>query len=156
MVRLGRFVEAARLVGESCDDPSWSCDLLMGLVLHRSGQAVRAEPLFRQGMKMAPEPLACRLESIEPLLLDADLSHYRGLACDDRDEFHLRLWWLADPFFSRPGNERWTEHSARRLETGITNTRAGHGSQPSGNFNDKWWFESLNQNKFLLKSGVKG
>src|SRR5207249_1212141 len=60
----------------------------------------------------------CRWTDVSPLL-DGELARrYHSLGCADREALAARLWWLAHPLLSLPGNDRRTEHFAR-----ITMTR---------------------------------
>jgi hypothetical protein len=50
------------------------------------------------------------------MLLDEPLlKTYKPATCDERARLNERLWWLADPMHSRPGNDRRTEHYTRVL-----------------------------------------
>jgi hypothetical protein len=42
---------------------------------------------------------------------------YRETACQEWAEVEARLWWLADPLYLRPGNDRYTEHRSRVVGT---------------------------------------
>src|SRR2546425_3659332 len=60
-----------------------------------------------------PRDERCRWTDVS-LLLDGELARrYRRLPCDQRGAFEERLWWLAQPLYSLPGNDRRTEHLAR-------------------------------------------
>ena len=60
-----------------------------------------------------PRDERCRWTDVS-VLLDGELARrYRQLPCDKRGAFEERLWWLAQPLYSLPGNDRRTEHLAR-------------------------------------------
>ena len=99
-----------------CSSVEWWCDLLRGLAHHRRGAPERAEEYYRRGLPGADPELACRLGGVGEILRGRDRSAYDALDCTSRTEFESRFWWLADPMFSMPGNDRWTEHISRRLE----------------------------------------
>jgi hypothetical protein len=45
------------------------------------------------------------------------LASYRAVGgCGERQSFEERFWWLSDPFWSVPGNERFDEHLARNVQ----------------------------------------
>ncbi len=113
--RLRRTATAVDLAME-CSSVEWWCDLLRGLAHHRQGMPERAEEYFRRGLPGADQELACRLAGVGELLRGRDRSAYDALDCASRTEFESRFWWLADPMFSMPGNDRWTEHISRRFE----------------------------------------
>lgn len=113
--RLGRHPVAADLAGE-CAAVEWWCELVAGMAYHRAGREDIAEGRFRAGLTEADPEVACRLEGVSELLHEADRHRYQELACADRGAFHDRFWWLADPILTTPGNDRWSEHVARRFE----------------------------------------
>jgi hypothetical protein len=60
-----------------------------------------------------PDELRCRWTDLKPLL-DGVLRHrLTRLDCASRAALSERLWWLAQPLLSRPGNDRRVEHFAR-------------------------------------------
>lgn len=113
--RLRRTATAVDLAIE-CSSVEWWCDLLRGLAHHHRDMPERAEEYFRRGLLAADRELACRLAGVGELLTRRDRDTYDDLNCSTRTEFEARFWWLADPMFSMPGNDRWTEHISRRFE----------------------------------------
>ena len=113
--RLGRHPVAASLA-EECAAVEWWCELVAGMAYHRAGMEEIAEGRFRTGLAAADPEVACRLEGVSELVHEADRHRYQELACSDRGPFHERFWWLADPFLTIPGNDRWSEHVTRRFE----------------------------------------
>jgi len=61
-----------------------------------------------------PEDERCRWTDLSALLAEPLRRRYRRLACGERAAFEARLWWLAQPLLARSGNDRRTEHFARR------------------------------------------
>ena len=113
--RLADFEDALALAGE-CAVASWWCELLLGMVHDRGGRISEAESRFRSALRGADTALASRLMGILELLGDADRREYQRLAGRDRADFEQRFWWLTDPLWSVPGNDRWTAHIRRRFE----------------------------------------
>ena len=113
--RLGRHPVAAA-VAKECAAVEWWCELVAGMAYHRAGLEDIAEGRFQTGLAEADPEVACRLEGVSELLHEADRHRYEELACADRGPFHDRFWWLADPMLTTPGNDRWSEHVARRFE----------------------------------------
>jgi hypothetical protein len=106
---------AALGAAQSCRAEQWWCDALIGLALHTSNRFVAAEKMFARSLQEMPAATRCEWTDLS-LLLDADaLDAYRRLGCSARESANRRIWWLADPLFSTPGNERRTEHFARRV-----------------------------------------
>ena len=112
------YVDRALEVARGCGAVSWWCDLVLGLALHRFGRSVDAAGHLQMGLLGADEQLSCRLTDITYLLDGRDGDTYTALPCPspERRAFEDRFWWLSDPLLTRPGNDRWTEHVARRFE----------------------------------------
>ena len=117
VARLGDPERALELAGR-CEAAGWWCDLVLGMAHQRAGRSVEASGRFLTGLLGADPELACRLTDITYLLDGRDLATYAALPCPgpERREFEERFWWLSDPLLTRPGNDRWTEHLARRFE----------------------------------------
>jgi len=107
--RLGDALAAAR----SCRAEAWWCRALEGFALHAAGDFAAAERAFDAALAAMPAGERDRWTDLE-LLLDSRLRRaWKELGPGERAEFARRLWWLADPLWSVPGNERRTEHFAR-------------------------------------------
>ena len=90
------------------------CGALHGLALHGQGRYVDAERAF--GEALAAMPPDRRREWLDPDEVADDgmrdrLDTLSGAGWDAEVE---RFWRLSDPFMLAPGNDRWTEHLARR------------------------------------------
>ena len=114
--------QAATLVAEQCRATPWWCAALHGLVRHVSGDFAAADSSFAAALGAMPEEERCRWTNISSLL-DGDLAgRYRHWDCGARAALEERWWWLSQPLWSQPGNDRRTEHFARhamaRLEEG--------------------------------------
>ena len=110
--------DGALELAERCEAARWWCDLVLGMANQRAGRSVDASGHFLTGLLGADPELACRLTDIAYLLDGRDLETYAALPCPgpERSEFEERFWWLSDPLLTRPGNDRRTEHLARRFE----------------------------------------
>ena len=106
---------AAREAVTACRAEQWWCDALKGLVAHSSSHFVAAEQAFARALREMPAAKRCEWTDLSPLLDGDALRAYAKLGCDEREAANRRIWWLADPLFSTPGNERRTEHFARRV-----------------------------------------
>lgn len=98
-----------------CRAERWWCDALEGLALHAADDFVAAEESFDAALVAMPR--ARRERWLDPIdLLDRDARRtYRRLDPVGREAFVRRFWWLADPFYAVPGNDRLTEHFARHV-----------------------------------------
>lgn len=114
-------VEAAR----ECRADKWWCDALIGLAAHTSDRFVAAEQAFARSVEEMPSAKRCEWTNLSQLLDDAARDAYKTLTCEQRPIANRKIWWLADPLFSTPGNERRTEHFAREtwaeIDRGGTN-----------------------------------
>src|SRR5439155_822760 len=101
------------LAARACRAPIWWCQALTGLAWHVAGDFASADSVYRDALDAMPPDERCRWTDIAPLL-DAPLARrYRRLPCDERGALEQRVWWLAQPLYSLPGNDRRTEHLAR-------------------------------------------
>jgi len=105
-------LEAAR----ECRGEGWWCRALVGWALHAAGEFVESESAFREalaGMSAAERERWTDLG----LLLDGDSARLLEDAGNEtRSRLERRYWWLADPLWSQPGNDRLTEHYARHVQ----------------------------------------
>ena len=113
--RFNRLLEAKALV-DRCEAGDGWCGLLDGIVFYRAVQPERAEAAFRVALDTVSPELACHLLDVAPLLGDPDRRQYESRPCSDRARAHEWFWWLADPLWSKPGNDRWVAHVARGVE----------------------------------------
>ncbi len=112
LVEDGRAEEAAAMA-RACRGTRWWCAALAGFSLHAAGEFAQADSAFSAALAAMPDQERCRWQDVS-LLLEGDLrDRYDHMSCPERVVFESRWWWLAAPLFSRPGNDRRTEHFAR-------------------------------------------
>jgi hypothetical protein len=104
----------AAQVAEQCRAVAWWCEALGGLVRHVERDFVGADSLFAAALADMPEDERCRWNDISSLLEGKLAGRYRDLDCAGRAALEARWWWLAQPLYSLTGNDRRTEHFARR------------------------------------------
>lgn len=102
-------------VATSCTVERPECDLLRGLVLQRGGFAELADSLFRAATSRMSDEERCAWNDVRVLLDPESRAHYGGMNCAERAAVEARLWWLTDPLYLEPGNERRAEHYARKV-----------------------------------------
>ncbi|MDQ3696434.1 MAG: hypothetical protein M3373_00195 [Gemmatimonadota bacterium] len=112
LIEAGR-VEDARGVAGECQGTRWWCLALVGYADHEAGNFVAAESAFANALRDMPARERDRWTDLRPLLSDADYGAYKKLDPPSRELAAARFWWLADPLWSMPGNDRRTEHFAR-------------------------------------------
>jgi len=104
-------------VARSCRSTRWWCDALLGLALHVAGDFAAADSAFALALDGMPSPMRCHWLNLSPLLDDDIRGTYKKMSCGEREAADARIWWVADPLFMTPGNERRTEHFSRVLHT---------------------------------------
>ncbi|HEU4457214.1 MAG TPA: hypothetical protein VFR81_29360 [Longimicrobium sp.] len=112
LVEAGRPAEAVA-AARACRSEPWWCRALEGYAHHAAGAHVDAEAAFAAAVEAMPAEERREWTDLSPLLEDGDARALRRLPAGARDSLERRLWWLADPFWSLPGNDRKTEHFAR-------------------------------------------
>jgi hypothetical protein len=122
-----QFANAEAALG-NCRAESWWCTALSGYVAHVTGDFRLADSLFAVSLAIMPEEQQCEWSNLELLLDGAAARHYHTARCEERAALNVRIFWLADPLFLTPGNERRTEHFARR----VVNTMLEHAENPHG------------------------
>ncbi len=112
LIEAGR-PEAALEAARACRAASWWCAALAGLALHTAGEYSGADSAFEAALAEMLSDERCRWTDIS-LLLDGELyKRYRRLPCEERGPFEARFWWLTQPLYALPANDRRTEHFAR-------------------------------------------
>jgi hypothetical protein len=105
---------AALTAARDCRSTAWWCESLAGFALHAAGESHAADSAFTAALGDMPRDERCRWNDLSTLLADGRLRRgYRKQTCEERGSLEVRLWWLAQPLFSRPGNDRRVEHYAR-------------------------------------------
>jgi len=110
---------AAIGVARSCRASKWWCEALLGLALHVNGDFAAADSAYSSALEDMPALTRCHWTNLSPLLDDDIRGTYRKMPCDQRDSVNGRIWWVADPLFMTPGNERRTEHFSRMVHTAL-------------------------------------
>jgi hypothetical protein len=114
LVNSGRQMDAFK-VATGCTAVEWWCSLLKGYVYHAVGRLPAAEEGFRSALTAAPEAVRCEFEDASWSVPEDMRRQLELLPCERRMAVSDTIWWLADPSFALPGNERWTEQIARTL-----------------------------------------
>jgi hypothetical protein len=95
-------------------EPGW-CDALLGYALHKRGDYVQSDSAFSVALERMPPRERERWTDLSPLLDHGATRAYRRLEAQERADFETRFWWLADPLYIVPGNDRRTEHFSRHV-----------------------------------------
>jgi len=120
-------------VARSCRATRWWCDALLGLTLHVEGNYAAADSAYGAALNEMPSQTRCHWLNLAPLLDDDIRGTYKKMTCEQREAADARIWWVADPLFMTPGNERRTEHFSRVLHTALQQDAANtYGSSWGG------------------------
>ena len=110
---------AAMGIARSCRGTKWWCEALLGLTLHVNGNFAAADSAFSTALADMPSLNRCYWTNLSPLLDDDIRGTYRKMSCSERDAINARMWWVSDPLYMMPGNERRTEHFSRVMHTAL-------------------------------------
>jgi hypothetical protein len=106
-------VEAAREAAAACSASRWWCAALSGFTLQLGDDHLAADAAFQIALREAPPEVRTRWSSLASLLDGDAKASYDTLDAKGRGALEARLWWLADPLYARPGNDRKNEHYTR-------------------------------------------
>lgn len=106
---------AAVSAANSCNGLDWWCHGLRGLALHEARASMSADSAFALALETMPAAERCRWTDISVLLTPPQRKRYGKLGCGRNEAVVARIWWLADPLHSIPGNQRQAEHYARHM-----------------------------------------
>ncbi|HSJ65565.1 MAG TPA: hypothetical protein VK922_16855 [Gemmatimonadaceae bacterium] len=118
LIDAGRLDDAQDAV-RACAAPRWWCAALAGLVRHERGETRLAEGAFDEALASMPADELERWRDLRPVLGARDGRKLREKDALARDSLASRLWWLADPLWMRPGNDRLVEQHARLVRVRI-------------------------------------
>jgi hypothetical protein len=109
-------IERAQAIARDCRSDKWWCASLVGFTSYHLYQFQRADSAFAVAMDAVPAADRCTWESVEDLLHgDPDRKWYTDLSCEERKEVTPTIWWLSDPLYLTPGNERLAAHYYREV-----------------------------------------
>lgn len=113
-VEAGRPAEALETARACRASPAW-CAALAGYAHHAAGRHRRADSAFAAALSLMEPARRCRWRDLSPVLEGPAADRYARLGCGERRAFERSLWWLSDPLYLVPGNDRRAEHYARRV-----------------------------------------
>ncbi len=105
----------ALVATRECKATPWWCLALRGFVWYSMGDTPRASAVFDSTLRIAPDSVQCAWNDLTALLPGNAAAQYAAQSCAARAELNARIWWLADPLYLTPGNERKVEQYGRRL-----------------------------------------
>ena len=118
--------DAALQVARDCRAVAWWCSALAGYVHASRNEVVRADSAFAAALAAMPPAEHCAWNDHHLVIAFESRDKYSDASCDKRDALNDRIWWLADPLFIEPGNERRVEQYVRLVVLALrTAARAG-------------------------------
>ena len=114
LVEAGRHDSAAQVSGR-CRAERWWCLALGAYVRHARGDFAGSETAFDEALAVMPDTVREAWTDIRMLLSPEERKAWARVPAADRPALEQRFWHLADPFYSRAGNERRTEHFSRHV-----------------------------------------
>lgn len=127
-----------------CGAATWWCRALEGRVLHEQGRYVEAGSAFDRALAAMDAGRRRRWTDVGVLLEGEAADRWEASDPVARRRLAARLWRLADPLHLVPGNDRRTEHLARRAMARIRRDAA----TPF----DRYWSDGLEE--LLLRYGL--
>jgi hypothetical protein len=113
LIGTGRLSQAADTT--ACRGERWWCAALAGHALHIEKKYVEANDAFSVALREMPDAERCAWHDLADLFEGEEKDVFDELPCDARAVRAERLWWLADPLYLVPGNERRSEHFSRLM-----------------------------------------
>jgi hypothetical protein len=109
----GGHAAEGRAAAAACRAQGWWCRALEGYAAHHDGAYGAADTAFAAALAAMPERERREWLDLDPILEDGDARALRRMDPAAREAAVRRLWWLSDPLWMEPGNDRKTEHFAR-------------------------------------------
>lgn len=117
-----RFAEA-RSVAEACQGDARDCLDLRALTRYVVGELTGADALFREREAIAdttrPAGASCLPDGVIALFDEVRAKQVNDYDCRDQQRLAATLFFLADPLFGLPGNERYVAHHVRRVQVAL-------------------------------------
>jgi hypothetical protein len=109
-------MERSLEVARSCRSDQWWCAGLVGFVSAVMGHDARADSAFSAALNAMTPGERCLWDDAGDLLHGDDGRRwYAQLSCEEKQRTNEALWWLADPLYLTPGNERRSAHYFRQV-----------------------------------------
>jgi hypothetical protein len=111
-------------IAEECKVSSYDCARLVGFAEGQAKSYAKADAAYRYADSIAyARPLSdanpCISNAVWLLFTVADREKVNSKPCSEQRAFIDRMWWLSDPMWSVPGNERYVEHNSRQMHIGM-------------------------------------
>ncbi len=105
----------ALTAARDCRSTGWRCDALAGLVESRRANVPAAAAAFAAARANMTTQQRCEWDDIVALLPREERVRYNKESCRRREIINQRYWWLSDPLYIDPGNERQVIDDERKM-----------------------------------------
>ena len=122
---------------------AWWCLALAGFAHYAANDFSKSDSAYTRALEQMDEALRCEWSDLTELLSGDIRKRYRKLSCAERDSLQRRIFWLADPFYSIPGNELRAEHYSRQVHSAFLKVA----ESPEG---DRW---GRDLHRFVMRYG---
>ncbi|HYV97318.1 MAG TPA: hypothetical protein VE967_07705, partial [Gemmatimonadaceae bacterium] len=102
----------ALAASRECTGTKWWCLVLGAYARAAHGDVVDAGNAYAAAFAAMPKDVRCEWTDYR-LIVDVPYRDDYDVPCAKRDALNERMWWLADPLFIEPGNEREVEQNVR-------------------------------------------
>lgn len=128
LVENGTLGDAERVARRCEIAEKWWCSALAGYVLHVGGDFTGSEAAFREALANMPKDELERWMSPRYLFSRDQERDFERLEPAERERQWELFWRLSDPLFLLDGNDRLTDHFARKVEA----KNEEHAESPQG------------------------
>ena len=104
---------SALRAAKDCKASTWWCAALTGYARYAFGDVAGADSSFSLSLAAMSSTDRCSWNDVSVLLDEKNRKAYDAMSCVQRDSVAKAFWWMADPLYTEPGNERRAEHFAR-------------------------------------------
>jgi hypothetical protein len=115
LIDQGEIEKAADVASSQCHISQAMCAMLEAHSMMVAGFKPAAEATYSNAVNHMTTAERCGYLDISYLLDLNTRDAYSELGCAQKAEIDERFWWLSDPLFIKPGNERLAEHLDRQV-----------------------------------------
>lgn len=108
-----RDMSGALRAADECRSDKWWCRMLRAFVQAEGNDTQAAARGFTEALALMPPATRCAWTAIDLLLPEEERASFARASCEQQARLAQLFWWIGDPFWMRPGNERKVEHFRR-------------------------------------------
>lgn len=114
-------LNAAVVAARECRSSEAWCQALLGYAYEQGGNVLAADSAFRRSVaaEFPSGSASCVDTTVFVVLSTGARRDAHGRNCGQQRALVDRIWWLSDPLWSVPGNERFALHYSRRTSVAL-------------------------------------